>query len=320
MTIIKVPSKHGDVECFVDDADAHRVRTQKWRYLDGKVRYSVTIKGRQRQICMGRFILGVTNPQTWVLYKNGCKLDNRRENLQATRPSRAYKIGLAKRVKGSLWTKEETELVKKIALQKDGTKKLAKMLKRSPDAIRARARKLGIDLNSLHFHWTVEKIAMMKERYPTEGTSGTLHRDLGTSKAAMRAEAHVLGLKRLAGKYSEKFKGYESISGTYWYTLKRNADERRLQFGITIQEAWALFVKQEGRCALTGVLLEPPYTRGIGTASIDRIDSAKGYLPGNIQWVHKDINIMKSDMKELDFIHLCSLVVRKSEAERKKVA
>ena len=30
------------------------------------------------------------------------------------------------------------------------------------------------------------------------------------------------------------------------------------------------------------------------TASLDRIDSTKGYVPGNIQWVHKDINRIKN--------------------------
>ena len=45
-----------------------------------------------------------------------------------------------------------------------------------------------------------------------------------------------------------------------------------------------------------------------GTASLDRIDSSKGYIQGNIQWVHKRINQMKWDSEENDFINWCKLV------------
>lgn len=46
-----------------------------------------------------------------------------------------------------------------------------------------------------------------------------------------------------------------------------------------------------------------------GTASLDRIDSSKGYIKGNIQWVHKDINKMKNNYNQAYFINLCALVV-----------
>lgn len=51
------------------------------------------------------------------------------------------------------------------------------------------------------------------------------------------------------------------------------------------------------------------------TASLDRIDSSKGYKIENIQWVHKDINQMKSALENNKFIELCELV---SENQRKK--
>lgn len=41
------------------------------------------------------------------------------------------------------------------------------------------------------------------------------------------------------------------------------------------------------------------------TASLDRIDSSKGYVLGNIQWVHKDINKMKLDYDQDYFIDIC---------------
>ena len=48
--------------------------------------------------------------------------------------------------------------------------------------------------------------------------------------------------------------------------------------------------------------------KGIMTASIDRIDSDKGYYIGNIHWVHKAINKIKWDYTEPYFIELCEAV------------
>lgn len=44
------------------------------------------------------------------------------------------------------------------------------------------------------------------------------------------------------------------------------------------------------------------------TASLDRIDSGKGYEVGNVQWLHKDVNMMKRHYSTDYFKHLCRLV------------
>ena len=49
----------------------------------------------------------------------------------------------------------------------------------------------------------------------------------------------------------------------------------------------------------------------LGTASIDRKDNSLGYVKGNIQWVHKDVNALKSNFKEKYFLKLCKLIVRR---------
>jgi hypothetical protein len=45
-----------------------------------------------------------------------------------------------------------------------------------------------------------------------------------------------------------------------------------------------------------------------GTASLDRIDSLVGYIKGNVQWVHKDVNVSKMDFDESYFRQLCAAV------------
>lgn len=76
-----------------------------------------------------------------------------------------------------------------------------------------------------------------------------------------------------------------------------------------------LYVKQGSRCALTGLPIGISNTikgdwHGETTASLDRIDSRKGYTRDNVQWVHKWINKMKWELDQEQFITLCEAVVK----------
>jgi hypothetical protein len=54
---------------------------------------------------------------------------------------------------------------------------------------------------------------------------------------------------------------------------------------------------------------------GQATASLDRIDSSKGYIEGNLQWLHKRINIMKGNMSEKEFLDFCESVTLKNKGQ-----
>ena len=111
----------------------------------------------------------------------------------------------------------------------------------------------------------------------------------------------------LKGKESNSWKGYEEISGQYWGRVIRGAKSRKLDFSITLEEAWEKALKQNKKCALSGVDLI--FGRSSNrNASLDRIDSSKGYTPENIQWVDKKVNEIKSDMDEEEFIIWCKRI------------
>lgn len=117
---------------------------------------------------------------------------------------------------------------------------------------------------------------------------------------------------------SPKYKGVGDLSSTKFRGIMARAKHRGLAFKITIQYAWRLFLKQQKRCALTGTIitLSPSSTAsGASTASIDRINSHRGYVRGNVQWVHSTINFMKNSLSDPEFIVWCTHVARYHGAE-----
>ena len=124
------------------------------------------------------------------------------------------------------------------------------------------------------------------------------------------------------GNKNPNWTGYGEISSTYWNKIKIHATaERRsryrgkpmeaLPFEITIEYAWNLFLKQNRRCALSGEPLVLPCKRNgkfTGTASLDRIDSSKGYVINNVQWIDKQFQPIKRNLPDNVFITLCQKV------------
>lgn len=118
------------------------------------------------------------------------------------------------------------------------------------------------------------------------------------------------------GRNGGCWKGYGDLSGRVWGIIKANAKARNIKVSISIRYAWQIYKDQKGKCALTGVDIplcvykeyKGGYTKGLSAASLDRIDSSKGYIKGNLQWVHKDINKMKMNLKLQDFIKQCDMV------------
>lgn len=127
------------------------------------------------------------------------------------------------------------------------------------------------------------------------------------------------GCVRHEGAKHQQWKGVGEISGDFWYShivrsangSKLNNRERKAkELTLTMDEAWNLFLKQNRKCALSGIELQFPKRSKdkSWTASLDRIDSSKGYILSNVQWVHKDINIMKNKFDNQYFIEMCKRV------------
>jgi hypothetical protein len=98
-------------------------------------------------------------------------------------------------------------------------------------------------------------------------------------------------------------------------TAKSSARKRRLERGryecgeydITPDDITNLIKSQDNRCFLSGIEFDWKYgTNSLFQPSIDRIDSTKGYIKGNIQILCNCINQMKSNLTQSQFLSYVS--------------
>lgn len=105
------------------------------------------------------------------------------------------------------------------------------------------------------------------------------------------------------------WRGFWDISGTYLNSIIKGAKRRGISYEVDAKNLWDQFLRQDKKCAITGVELTFGRNKhSETTASLDRINSQMGYVVGNIQWIHKDLNKMKMDMDQNKFIEWCHKV------------
>lgn len=105
---------------------------------------------------------------------------------------------------------------------------------------------------------------------------------------------------------------YKDIRLSWFNKFKTNAELRNIVFEITPEYLWEVFEAQDFKCALTGWPIGWSEVGSIHTASIDRIDSNQGYIVGNVQLLHKDVNMAKQQYSQEYFIEMCKAVAEQS--------
>lgn len=111
------------------------------------------------------------------------------------------------------------------------------------------------------------------------------------------------------GEKNASWRGYKDIPQHVFGIMCRAAKVRDLPVEITIEDLQAQWEKQGGKCALTGLPIRIGSHTAGRVASVDRIDNKRGYAKDNIQWVHKDVNLMKNKFDEEYFLEMCKRVV-----------
>jgi len=121
-------------------------------------------------------------------------------------------------------------------------------------------------------------------------------------------------------RYQQKILREESIPSVYVKRLIVRAQNRHRDkgygFSLKYEDVFNLLEEQRWICALSGAKLTMK-TGDANRASIDRIDSDCGYIPGNIQMVTSAVNKAKMDLNNEEFI---LMTCRIASASRHKVA
>ena len=183
-------------------------------------------------------------------------------------------------------------------------------------------RKYQIPKRGNHIDFTGKKIGELQVIEPVQlGTKGGKHikwKCVCSCGAEVIAFSHHLSRSltvRCQTCASKSRRSELELKVFMWNNIKRAADNRKIEFAITREWAYDLFVKQDRRCALSGAAIEfaectADYNNGKMTASLDRIDSARGYTEDNVQWVHKVINFMKGELCQSEFKEWCGRVFK----------
>lgn len=124
-------------------------------------------------------------------------------------------------------------------------------------------------------------------------------------------------------------RGVGDLTKTYFNYFRNTARRRNVKFTVTIEYLWELALKQDMKCALSGLPIMFPTLSNLNgspvmdinklqrlrtgakmvhAASLDRIDSSKPYEENNVQWTNKYVNIMKNGFSQEEFVFYCHKV------------
>lgn len=98
----------------------------------------------------------------------------------------------------------------------------------------------------------------------------------------------------------------------------RNISSRNKELDITVEDLKEVWENQKGVCPYLGIELHlNSYGKikkdPITSASLDRIDSSKGYVKGNLQWISRAMNYLKNDMSEQQVFEIMDLIYKQKK-------
>ena len=187
--------------------------------------------------------------------------------------------------------------------------------------------------------WTKESVLFLREWWPHWGTWG-LAPMLGLKRSQVKAKAFKIGLHLLPKTERlcidcKREKQYVRVRGLcccrcrklrrkknkgkprslkWWVgAITRTARYRANGVSnLTTEYMMRLWLKQNGRCFYTGLVMRQPiYGAGRNqfSPSIGRLDPTKSYVKGNVVWATWICNAGKSDLSVEEYVRVCRKVV-----------
>jgi|SRR5210317_111488 len=107
-------------------------------------------------------------------------------------------------------------------------------------------------------------------------------------------------------RYQRRESPEETFIATRMSQAKYRAEQKGLEFDLTVEFLKKLYDGQAGFCFYSGrpMKLEGG-KRKMSAASIDRIDNTLGYTQENVVWCIAAVNVMKQHLEAGEFVDLC---------------
>ncbi len=124
------------------------------------------------------------------------------------------------------------------------------------------------------------------------------------SSGELQPKNNPYPIKNHCDNHIDKYTGFREF-------IRRAKMRHTHEVSITLDELLEQWNKQDGKCVYTNIPMMLPKSSNnnrIFTASLDRIDSSKGYISGNIQFVIISINYMKNNMSHEETISLLDII------------
>lgn len=150
--------------------------------------------------------------------------------------------------------------------------------------------------------WTKEEEDFLHQNYCKKGGKFCAEK-LGRSHNSLITKANRMGLKKPSFNVTK----HPHIPTRMWISILSNSKKKNREVSIDRDYVWSIYQKQKGACALTGWPIS--FAEG-GRASVDRIDSTKGYIKGNVQIVDSRANKIKMNNTDQFFYKVCESVTR----------
>lgn len=107
-------------------------------------------------------------------------------------------------------------------------------------------------------------------------------------------------------------KQYRDLDSRFNLLVKSASYRKKFEVSITPEYLKEVWWKQQGQCVYTKLPLLATANQ-FNTVSLDRIDSSKGYVEGNVQLICSAVNKMKQDYTEDLFVLLSYLVTQNNK-------
>lgn len=138
-------------------------------------------------------------------------------------------------------------------------------------------------------------------------------------KSEKRAEASRETLKKL--RIEGRTRSIDEFSPFRYYIRKAKDRVKKgkvSEADLDLHYLKELWDSQEGKCAYTNIILNLNQWKGMGQrdyasdprflASLDRIDSSKGYVKGNVQFISASLNYGKGTLTDAQFREFIEMI------------